>query len=32
MDAERYRIPRPWLDDTHRETKHKADEMLSDFA
>ena len=32
MDAERYRIPRPWLDDTHRETKHKADEMLSDFS
>lgn len=32
MDAERYRIPRPWLDDTHRETKKKADEMLSDFA
>jgi hypothetical protein len=32
MDAERYRIPRPWLDDTHRETKKDADAMLSDFA
>jgi hypothetical protein len=32
MDAERYRIPRPWLDDEHRETTKKADELLSDFA
>jgi hypothetical protein len=32
MDAERYRIPRPWLDDTHREAKKQADTMLSDFS
>jgi hypothetical protein len=32
MDAERYRIPRPWLDDEHREIKKSADAMLSDFA
>jgi hypothetical protein len=32
MDAEKYRIPRPWLDDTHRETKKDADQLLSDFA
>lgn len=32
MDAERYRIPRPWLDETRKDTKKKADEMLSDFA
>lgn len=32
LDAEQYRIPRPWLDETQKDLKAKADEMISDFA
>lgn len=32
LDAEQYRIPRPWLDKTKRDMKAKADELISDFA
>jgi hypothetical protein len=32
LDAEQYRIPRPWLDETQKDMKAKADEMISDFA
>ena len=31
MDAERYRIPRPWLDETQREHKRDADQLIGDF-
>jgi hypothetical protein len=32
LDAEQYRIPRPWLSEEQRSMKAKADEMISDFA
>ena len=32
MDAEKYRIPRPWLDDAHKESQLSANTMLSDFS
>lgn len=31
MDAAKYRIPRPWLEETQKGTQIKANEMLSDF-
>ncbi len=31
MDAARYNIPRPWLDDVKSESRKSADTMLSDF-
>ena len=32
LDAEQYRIPRPWLTETQKDLKKKADNMVSDFA
>jgi hypothetical protein len=31
MDAARYNIPRPWLDEAQKENRKDADNMLSDF-
>lgn len=32
MDADRYRIPRPWLEESQKQSRKKADEMISDFS
>ena len=32
MDAERYRIPRPWLEEDQKESRKVANEMIDDFA
>ena len=32
LDADKYRIPVPWKDETQKDLKKKADNMISDFA
>jgi len=31
MDAEKYRIPRPWMETVQKSNRKKADELISDF-